>query len=579
MFAWVLGAVLGLSIIATIWIVVRGTLAYDHLSAAQDAASELAASLDDPAEAARSIAAMSADTAAARSLTSDPVWGMAEGLPWIGPQLAAVSTVTAAVDDVVGTALPPLTEAASSFSVDALRPVDGAIDLALFETLEPSARSGADGVAAAASSVEAIDESALLSPLRTPISRAKELLGTTSVSADALARATELMPAMLGAEGPRTYLVVFQNNAEWRSLGGIVGAMALIGTEGGRMSLLQQGSTADFTRYPEPVVPLPDDVRDVYGARPGIYIQNATQVADFELTGQIAREMWAREFGTQADGVISVDPVALSYLLDATGPITLPSGDVLTSDNAVDLLLNGVYQRYEQPEVQDAFFAATAAEVFEALSSGGVQPKPLLEALARAGDEHRLLLWSARAEDQSILDGTTLQGRLPVTDEEQTSFGVYLNDGTGSKMDYYMRAGTAVGWCTDAQGPPEAALHVTLRNDAPADAASLPRYITGGVGLDIPLGTARTVAYLYLPPGAELVTAVASGDSATDGFGGGTDAGRGVLEWTTELAPGETASIDVRVRTPHTPSVKAFSTPIVNALETSALAPACEPAR
>ncbi|MFG6477425.1 DUF4012 domain-containing protein [Microbacterium sp. P06] len=576
--AWALAAVLIVVVLAAGWIGVRGFLAYGHLTDAQDAAAEVAASLDDPTTAGEAIAGISADTSAARSLTSDPIWQAAESLPWIGPQLAAVSTVTAAVDDVASSALTPLAEVASSFSVDAIRPRDGSVDVSLFQTLQPAAREGADGIGAAAASVAAIDTSRLLGPLRAPVAEAAELLDTTSAGAETLARATELMPAMLGADGPRNYLVIFQNNAEWRSQGGIVGAMAVIATDGGRMSLAAQGSSGDFERYPEPVVPFSPDILSVYGERPGLYIQNATQVADFALTGQIAKEMWAREFGTQVDGVISIDPVALSYLLEATGPITLPTGDVLTSENAVDLLLNGVYQRYSEPSDQDVFFEVAAAKIFEALASGAAEPRPLLEALTQASEERRLILWSARAEDQAVLDGTSLQGGLPVTDAEQTAFGVYLNDGTGSKMDYYLAADTSVGWCTGVDGLSEAGLSVTVRNDAPADAASLPRYITGGGSFGVPEGSARTLTYVYLPTGASLVSSEASNSAAGTVFGGGFDAGRQVVSWTTELAPGEEATLIVRVATPRTPRLNVNLSPTVNANETQEFATSCDKA-
>jgi hypothetical protein len=573
--AWTLGGILVLAVLATAWIGIRGVLAYGHLQDAQRAAADLPAILDDPAAAPAAIADISNDTSAARSLTSDPVWHLAETLPWVGPQLSAVSTTIRAVDDVVGTALPPLAEVASSFSVDALRPQGGVIDVALFQSLAPSARTGADGIGAAAASVGAIDTGALLAPLRAPIDSARELLDSTATGADALARATELMPAMLGADGPRNYLVVFQNNAEWRSQGGIVGALALIGTDGGRMSLTAQASSADF-RFREPVVPLSDEIQSFYTTRPAVYIQNVTQVADFATSGLIAREMWARQFGTQVDGVISIDPVSLSYLLEATGPITLPTGDVLTSENAVDLLLNGVYQRYERPADQDAFFEVAAAMVFDALSSGAAEPRSLLEALAKASDERRLLLWSAHPEDQAVLDGTTLQGGLPVTDADQTRFGVYLNDGTGSKMDYYMSAGTSTQWCTSPDGSSLAGLVVTLRNGAPADAATLPNYITGGGSFGVPPGITRTVAYVYLPTGTEIETAVATGASVTEGFKTGTDQGRVTINWGTDLAPGEEATLTIRVRTPQTASLEALTTPIVNTLETSGLASSCE---
>ena len=99
-------------------------------------------------------------------------------------------------------------------------------------------------------------------------------------------------------------------------------------------------------------------------------------------------------------------------------PRALPSGDTLTAENAVPLLLNEVYLRYPDPPTRTAFFADAAASVFAALANGSADPAALLTALARAGDEHRLLLWSAHPEDQQILADTTLAGGLPVTDAE-----------------------------------------------------------------------------------------------------------------------------------------------------------------
>ena len=51
---------------------------------------------------------------------------------------------------------------------------------------------------------------------------------------------------MLGADGTRSYLVVFQNSAEWRSLGGVVGAVAQIDADDGRLALGAQASSTDF---------------------------------------------------------------------------------------------------------------------------------------------------------------------------------------------------------------------------------------------------------------------------------------------------------------------------------------------
>lgn len=568
--AWTLGILLVLAVLASAWIGIRGALAYGHLRDAQATAQGAAAALRDPVQAGPLVADMSADTQAARALTSDPVWRAAETVPWIGPQLRAVATVAAAVDDVASDALTPLAQVASTFSLDSLRPVDGRIDLSAFTAVQGPAATGAEGLAEAASAVSSMDSAALVGPVRSAVDEVSSLLETSAQASDALSRAVTLLPAMLGADGPRNYLVVFQNNAEWRSLGGIVGAMSVIHTDGGGLALAAQGSSSDFARYDEPVLDLGPDITGIYGTHPARWIQNVTQVPDFSLTGQLAREMWLRETGTTVDGVISLDPVALSYLLQATGPVDLPTGDQLTADNAVDLLLNQVYLRYERPSDQDAFFAVAAASVFEKLASGAADPAALVEALGRAGDERRLLMWSALPDDQSVLEGTTLVGPLPTDDTTQRGFGVYLNDGTGSKMDYYADATTTLTWdsCTvGEQGTVtgDVSLTVTITNAAPADAAtSLPDYITGGGSFGVEPGIAKTVGYLYLPAGAELRAATMSDES---GFGGGFDQGRQVMSFSAELAPGEsvTASATVRLATPGPGAAVAWVTPTVSA--------------
>jgi len=559
----VLGGILLLAIFAAAWIGIRGFLAYQHLTNARDAAGDAASALADPATASDLINDVSADTAAARDLTSDIIWKAGERLPWVGPQLAAVATIASALDDVASQSLAPLASTAASFSLDSIRPQNGAIDLTVFSELQGAASEGASGLGAAASVIDGIDTTPLVAPLRDAVGEVSTLVSQAHGAADALGRATTLLPPMLGADGPRDYLIVFQNNAEWRSLGGIVGAMVLVHTENGKITLGAQASSSDFTRYDEPVVPLTDDERRLFSDRPATYVQNVTQIPDFTRDAPIIQEMWERETGTTIDGVLSLDPVALSYLLEATGPIALPTGDELNSENAVQLLLNEVYLRYEDPRVQDAFFAAAAASVFASLTSGEADPTALVTALGRAGEEHRLMIWNASPDEQSVLDGTTLQGTLGSGDADATDFGVYLNDGTGSKMDYYMQVGAAADSCTAG----EATLRVTLHNTAPADAASLPDYITGGGSFGIPPGEVETVSYIYLPAGASLVSTALAGSEESPRLGGGTDAGRQVLTWTTQLAPGAEITLDVTVATPETVEIVTRLTPTVHGNE------------
>ncbi|MBB3157043.1 hypothetical protein FHS07_000727 [Microbacterium proteolyticum] len=547
-------AVAGLAL--TAWIGVRAVLAQTHLLQARAAVSAATGALDDPAAAAAVFASIGDDTSAARELTGDPGWRLAEALPWIGPQLSAVSDTAGAIDSAVR-ALEPLAAASAGLSVDVIRPVDGAVDVATIAAIAPAATAAASGLRESADRLSAIDKGPLLGRVADGVSQAGELLDTAAGAADALQRAARLVPAMLGADGPRSTLVLFQNNAEWRSLGGVVGAVAQLDTVDGRMTLVAQASSADVGDLSaEPVAELAADVRSIYDTRPARYLQNTTQVPDFTVGAPLAREMWRRVHGTDVDAVVALDPVTLSYLLRATGPVRLASGDDLTADNAVRLLLDETYRRYPDPRQQDAFFQSAAAAVFQALADGRVNPVALVDAVGQAGRERRLLVWSADATEQAVLDGSTLQGALPASDGTRTTFGVYLNDGTGSKMDYYLHPLVETAWC----GADLASVHVELRSDAP-DPASLPAYVTGGGEYGVPVGDALTGVYVYLPPGAQLLERRTTGEDGATGFAGGVHDGREVVKWSVRLAPGETSQLDLLVRLTATAELDAVATP------------------
>lgn len=565
--AWVLGIGLLLSVVALGWVTVRGAIAADYLRSAKASASDVVSNITDPDAVAAAIQEVADDTASAHALTSDPVWRTLELTPWLGPQLVAVGTVAEAANEVAAGALTPLADVASTLSADAFRPAGGRVELEGFIAVQDAAAQSAETMTTATDALDRINSAALVAPLRAIVDEVDTTLTDTAHATEALANASVLLPAMLGADGPRNYLVLFQNNAEWRSLGGIAGAAALIRTDGGAMQLVQQDFAAAFPRFDPPALELDPEVAAIYGQSPSRWFHNVTQVPDFSVTAPIARQMWALKHGLEVDGVLSVDPVALSYLLAATGPVTLPSSEVMDAGNAVQLLLNDVYTRYPDPTAQNQFFADATAAVFGALVSGSADASELLAGLAQAGAENRLFLWSAHEEDQAVLEDTTLVGGLPETDRDVTTFGVFLNDGTGSKMDFYQSVDTTVAWAScraDAQGTASgvADLTVTITNDAPA--TGLPDYITGAGAYGVAPGSANTVGYLYLPVGYELVSAELSNGA---GFGGGFHERRQVLSFDVTLAPGEsvTAKVSVSSTSPTGADLVAQVTPTVNA--------------
>lgn len=574
------GVILLLVILASVaWVGVRAVLAKSELESAVPLALKIQTQVTsgDTHAAAQTFEQLDSHASSAAALTSDPVWRAFEILPEVGPNLAAVRQLATIVDEISQNAVRPLTEVAGAIELTDFKPVDGTIDVKPLVEAQPRLAAADAALAQAKQQVRAIDTSKAISAVQNAVASLESAVDKAAGSVNTVNRAVRLLPAMLGATGPRDYLLLFQNPAELRATGGIPGAVALVHTDHGRIDLAEQASSSDFPHYETSVLDLADETVSLYGDITGKYIQDVNLTPHFATSAVLAREMWRLQFGVEPDGVLSIDPVALSYLLKATGPIALPTRDVLSSDNAVQLLLSDAYSRYSDPADQDAFFAAAAASVFSAVSSGKADPVKLIEALVKAGSEHRVLVWSAHKDDQAVLADTTLAGGLPVSDGETKRFGVYLNDATGSKMDLYLEVKLGLGQVTCRQdGRPNYTVGVTLTNTAPKDAATaLPEYVTGGGVFGVQPGNIKTVVSVYGAPGMENLGMTRDGKAVP--YHPATDSTYPVSLLDVELKPGKTAVLQSNWlgAKPFTGKLVAQSTPFIKLNPVETIRPSC----
>ncbi|MDQ0743887.1 hypothetical protein QFZ62_001195 [Clavibacter sp. B3I6] len=576
----VAGAVVAvLLLLWIVWIAARALLARGELEQAVPLASSVQRDLlaGDSSGAASSVAQLREHSGRAVSLTGDPVWAVTEHVPLLGPNLRAFREISGIVDRIGGDALEPVVGIAGSLDVSALTPKDGRLDLDPIVAAQEPVRQADDALDAALADVTAIDTGGTVRPVAEAVSRLRETVGKAAETLAVVRHVTDLAPAMLGADGDRSYLMMFQNNAEVRSTGGIPGALALIRTGDGAFSLAQQDSARGFPKLAEPVLPLDPQTAGLYGNITGRYMQDVTLTPEYPQAAPLAAEMWRLKYGEAVDGVISIDPVALAYLLEATGPITLATGDVLRSEDAVDLLLHDVYLRYPDPDMQDAVFASVADSVFSRISTGDVDPAALVTALGHAAEERRILIWNSRPDEQATLAGTTFEGSLPGDNDESTVFGVFLNDATGAKMDYFLTLATtqAMAMCRD-DGRPDYRTEVVLGSTAPADAATLPFLVTGGGVYGVAPGDIKTRVAVYGPPGTVPLRVEIDGQDAP--FQPEVVGGRAVAQVEVTLAPGQEVRISVdtlgdkRTDTP----LSIVTTPVINTIATQFRSLSCD---
>ncbi|HKT02263.1 MAG TPA: DUF4012 domain-containing protein [Rugosimonospora sp.] len=556
----VTGAVVaGVLLLGTAWVGARGWFAATHLQRAAGLFAQLQQEVEhgDTGRLPATLAALQRETADAHSDTADAVWGLSTMAPLLGDDIRAVRTVAAALDDLTHRGLPPLVDVAGRLNDGVLSPKGGRVDLSLLVAAGPRILQADMAVRRAWTTVDGIRTAGLAPQLRAAVSQLDRGLRRADGLLITAARAAFLLPPMMGAKTPRTYLVLFQNLAETRATGGMPGAYIVVTADKGSVRIVDQGmANAAIRAFPKPVLPLNADQVGLYTDRPALFPADVNLTPDFPTAAKLYREMYRLRSGRTVDGVLATDPVALSYVLRATGPVAMPGGAPLSADTVVQVLLRQVYATMSM-QGQDAYFAGAARATFDALTRRQANPRVLLAGLARSAGERRLLAWSAHPEEEQVLAGTVLAGQLPTDDGASPTVGVFLNDGSGAKLSYYLThsASLRVGGC-DPDGGRQLTLHLTLGSTAPP--RGLPPYVLG-LGLSGNPYVVRTNVMVFSPTGGSVVGATRDGAEAD--MGTGSEGDRQVGVFTVDLAPGARQTLDVTLLTADSPVVQGAVTP------------------
>ena len=229
---------------------------------------------------------------------------------------------------------------------------------------------------------------------------------------DSALAAVRMAPDMLGADGPRRYLLLFTTPSEARGLGGFIGSYAELTADEGRLVLSNSGHTARLdpeveaagARVEAPAEFISRYGEFGYGSESGqvgdAAFRNLSMTPHFPWVGEIAASFYEQTTGRHIDGVIAVDPFVIAKLLEYTGPIDLPAYEhQLAADNAVDYLLHDQYVTgADDNTLRREVLADAASATFNAMMAGGL-PDPIRLAgdMGPLVEDRRMLFWSSHA--------------------------------------------------------------------------------------------------------------------------------------------------------------------------------------
>lgn len=478
---------------------------------------------------------MSVHIGKAYAQTSQPIWSIAGITPYYGRDVAAVRETVHILEDVANNAMPALSRTARSIDPNAIGVKDGAISLGGLDAGVASDLARADHALTDAAARLADVPDTHFQRVNDALAKGREQLAAIAGLTDTASRLADTLPAMLdlgsssdgtsgatGATGAsRTYLLLAQNNAELRATGGIPASWGTLGVTHGRPTLgalAPPPSDAAFGSD-EALTVLTADERNLFSVKMATDYQDVNFTPDFPRAAELASGIWKRAGGGDVDGVISVDPVFLQRMLAITGPVTLADGIVLTGDDAASTLLNRTYLDKTTQAEQEAFFAMAAGQVFDHVlrglgsgdsgsgDSGSSGRLALLRTVSQAVEDGHLYVWSAHEDEQDRLAGTAVAGSMPSKPAEPVA-GVYFNDATMGKMDWYLKRETKVSYDrTYPNGARQYTLTVTMANTAdPATIGKTPDLLRGfDADGKARHGEIETVLYVYAPAGGRLV--------------------------------------------------------------------------
>jgi hypothetical protein len=500
---------------------VTGLLATGDLRAAdRHARAGLTALGDGDTEAARAaFADAAAEFARAHERTDTPLTAIARLVPGVAQHQRAAAELTGAG----AAATDELDELLADVDLDALGTDDGGIDVDAVRALQQPLRAVDGQIEDLQVTIAGLDSPWLLPPVASRLDDlGDELDDQRRRSLDALA-AVDLAPGLFGADGPRTYFVGFTTPAEARGIGGFMGNWAEITVTDGRIEVTAFGRSDELNAAGDPATrrfttgpdgPGLEEWLARYGdynldsgpggtTGPAVW-KNMNMSPDMTATGRAIADLYPQSGGGPLDGVFMMDVHTLARLLEFTGPIPLPDGQVVDgattvdADNAADFLLNDQYdvvRRAERVDILEEF----STEVIERLLGAPLPaPTDLLDTLGPMVEQGRFTGWAARDAEQELFARLGLSGTLPVVDTGLGStngaggdaLAITFNNAAGNKIDYYLDAEATYAVDADAgSSTARAELSLTLTNNAPTDGE--PGYVIGNL-VGLPESSNRT---------------------------------------------------------------------------------------
>jgi len=258
-------------------------------------------------------------------------------------------------------------------------------------------------------------------------------------------RLVKIIPSILAFEDKKTYLVIFQNNAEIRPTGGFIGSYGFLTFEKGRLLdfSVEDVYTADgqLKGHVEPPAPLKKHL-----GQAGWYLRDANWNPHFPTSASQIKWFLQKEIGRRVDGVVAFNLNAAQIILKTVGSVELPDyGEEISAENLFERAENHAEIDFFPGSTQKKDFLGNLSnQLFEKIKSG--QPEDwvgVLTGLKTGLDKKEILLNFNDVKSQRVISNLGFSGAIRQITNQAGSLADYLfiveaNVGV-NKANYFLK--------------------------------------------------------------------------------------------------------------------------------------------
>lgn len=416
-------------------------------------------------------ARLAADRAFAR--TTGPHWWAVAAVPVLGETPQVVRGVVVVVDaaiDVVDDGLALAREVLDDDGGAVLRATNGQIDLRPLEDAAASLEALSDAPLRRAAA-----ELALLPDRMVPgfvrAGRADALAGADALlrTLDRARMAAETLPPLLGADGPRQYLLVVQNPGELRGTGGLIGFLGVLTADAGAirledpegvdpLALVADTGIVTRGRFDGLVgrdVDRPAEFADRYDhIAAGRLLASTNADPDLPTVAPLVLAIYQQTTGRRLDGLVAIDPLGLQRIYEAVGPLEVPEHVAATAptlpnpirpERLAEVLLIDAYEELGGPtEERRAYQTAVAEVALQQFLDASWEGVAVGRAIGAALAGRNLQVHSAAPDEQVALRELGVAGELRPLREADDLVAVTANNAAATKGDVHVTHRTTV---------------------------------------------------------------------------------------------------------------------------------------